>query len=145
MTAIGSEQVALVGIIDPDVTAASTVTTGWVAAKDFFRFMAIVAFGTAGSSATLNAKIQQATDGSGTAAKDLTGSAITQMLVSDKQTKINFAASDLDVDGGFTHVRLSATIAVATSDLTGILLGIDPRHAPASDNDAASVVEIVTV
>lgn len=140
---------AVVGAIDPDATAAGTVTTGWVEAADFNSFLAIVLAGTLGSSATLDAKIEQASDGSGTGAKDLSGSDITQLTQagtdSDKQALIQFRADDLDVDNSFTHVRLSITVATATSDAGGVLLGFGPRYGPASDSDASTVDEIVTV
>lgn len=144
-----SDVAAVVGAIDPDVTAAGTVTTGWVEAADFHMFLAVVMAGTLGTSATLDAKIEQATDGSGTGAKDLSGSSITQLTQagtdSDKQSLIQFRPDDLDVDNSFTHVRLSITVATATSDVGGLLLGFGPRYGPASDDDATTVDEIVTV
>lgn len=144
-----SERVAVLGNIDPDVYTANTYVTPWVAVANWASLMAIVFAGTLGSSGTLDAKIEQASDGSGTGAKDLSGSAITQLTQagtdSDKQAIINFRAEDLDINNGFTHVRLSMTVATATSDASGVLLGLDPRQGPASDNDASSVDEIVTV
>lgn len=144
-----SERAAIVGMIDPDVYTAATYVTGWVNAEDFASFLGIVMAGTLGSSATLDAKIEQASDSSGTGAKDLTGSAITQLTQagtdSDKQALINFRAEDLDINNGFTHVRLSITVGTATSDAGAMLLGFDARQYPASDTDAASVDEIVTV
>jgi hypothetical protein len=142
-----SDRAAIVGVIDPDVTAAGAVSTGWVAAKDFLTFMAIVFAGTLGSSATLDAKIEQASDSSGTGAKDVTGKAITQLTQagtdSDKQAIINVKQSDLDIVNGFTHLRLTITVATASSDAGGVLLGFDPAFGPASDYDAATVDEIV--
>jgi hypothetical protein len=142
-----SEQVAVVGNIDPDAYAASTVTTGWIAAKNFHRFLAIVQAGDLGASATLDAKLQQASDGSGTGAKDITGKAITQLTQagtdSNKQALINLRPDELDLDNGFTHFRLSMTVAVATSDAGGIVLGVGPRSGPAQDSDDAAVDEIV--
>ncbi len=142
-----SEQVAVVGRIDPDVTVASTVTSGWIAASKFHRFMAVVMAGTLGASATLNAKLEQATDSSGTGAKDITGKAITALTQAgtddDKDAIINLRPDELDLDNSFTHFRLSCTVAVATSDMGAIVLGVGPRTGPAQDNDAASVDEIV--
>lgn len=142
-----SERAAIVGVIDPDVTAAGDVSTGWVAAKDFHNFMAIVFAGTLGSSATLDAKIEQATDSSGTGAKDVTGKAITQMTQagtdSDKQAIINVKQCDLDIANSFTHLRLTVTVATASSDAGGVLLGFDPAYGSANDYDAATVDEIV--
>lgn len=149
MTAIlrPSDQVAVVGNIDPDAYAASTVTTGWIAAKNFERFLAIIQAGTLGVSATVDAKLEQASDSSGTGAKDITGKAITQLTQAgtddDKQALINLRADELDVANAFTHFRLSVTVGTAASDAAGIVLGFGGRYQPASDNDAASVDEIV--
>ena len=143
-----SDRVAVVGAIDPDATAAGTVTTGWVSIAQFASVMAVIMAGTLGSSATLDAKLEQATDSSGTGAKDVTGKAITQLTQgspdgSDQQAIINCCQQDLDTDNDFAFVRLSVTVATATSDVGALLLGFDPAYAPASDNDAASVAEIV--
>lgn len=147
--ALASEQVAVVGRIDPDATGASTVTSGWIAVEDFYNFAAIVQTGTLGTSATVDAKLEQATDSSGTSAKDITGKAITQLTQagtdqSDKEAIINLKADEVDLANDFTHFRLSVTVGTATSDLGAIVLGVNPRYAPASDNDIAGVDEIVS-
>lgn len=138
-----SDRVAIVDVIDPDVTIASTVEGAWIDLADFDSVMGIILFGTAGSSATLDAKFEQATSSGGAGAKDITGKSVTQMLVSDKQAIVNVRSDELDVAGGFAFVRFELTVAVATSDVCAIVLGLDGRHQPASDNDASSVVEIV--
>lgn len=142
-----SQQAAVVGVIDPDATAASTVTTGWINMADFEAVQAIVMAGTLGTSATLDAKIEQASDGSGTGAKDITGKAITQLTKAggddDKQAIINVFADELDISNNFTHVRLSMTVGTATSDAGAVVLGHYPHYGPASDRDAATVAEII--
>lgn len=143
-----SQHAAVVGAIDPDAYSASTVTTGWINMEDFDAILAVVMAGTLGSSATVDAKLEQATDSSGTGAKDVTGKAITQLTQagtdSDKQALINCRADELDVNNGFTHVRLSMTIGTAACDAGGLVLGFYPKYGPASDNDAATVDEIVS-
>ena len=147
-TMIPSDQVAVAAVIDPDATAAGTVTSGWVSMADFEKLMAVVFAGTLGASATLDAKLEQATDSSGTGAKDITGKSITQLTKAgsddDKQAVINVSAEELDVTNDFDHVRLSMTVATATSDVGGVVLGFNPRFGKASDSDASSVDEIVT-
>lgn len=141
-----TDMIALVGAIDPEAQGTGDVSTGWVAAADFNAFMAVVMAGTLGASATLDAKIEQASDGTGTGAKDVAGKAITQLVKAsndDDQAIIEFDGSDLDVDNNFTHVRLTLSIGTAASDIAGLLFGIDARYMPASDNDAATVVEII--
>lgn len=147
MNSLASERAAVLATIDPDVTTASTVVSDYCDMSKFGRVMAILLAGTLGSSATLNAKLVQATDSGGTGVKDITGKAITELTEagtdSDKQAIINCMAEELDVEGGFTHIALSVTLGVATSDLGAVVLGFDARHEPASDNDLASVDEIV--
>ena len=147
--AVGSEVAAIVATVDPDVLTAATHTSDWVDAGKFESLMAIVMVGTMQSSSTLNAKLEQATDSGGTGAKDISGSAITELTQagtdSDKQVIINCRAEELDTPNGFDFVRLSMTVAAASSDGAGMILGLNPRYAPASDNDLASVDEIVTV
>ena len=144
---LASEAIAIVATIDPDVTVASTVVSDWVAMADWETILAVVLAGTLGSSATLDAKLEQATDSSGSGAIAITGKAITQLTDggsdSDKQALINCTGAELDVAGGFTHVRLSMTVATATSDVAGLIIGQGARYGPASDNDLATVDEIV--
>lgn len=153
--ALPSEEVALVDAIDPDAYGEGAVSTAYIAAKNFHSFMATVYAGTMASNHTLDAKIQQATTSGGGSVKDLTGASITQLTAagtdSDKQAIIQFRTQDLDVANGFDFVRLTLTLASTASPFSGntdfgaALYGFHPRHAPASDNDNASVDEIVTV
>lgn len=141
-----SDDVRIVGVIDPDANTAGALSTAWVSMSSFQNVMAIVMAGTLGSSGTLDAKLEQATDGSGTGVKDITGKAITQLTQagtdSDKQAVINCRADELDVANGFDYVRLTMTTAVATSDSAALLLGLDQRYEPTAD--LASVDEIVS-
>lgn len=144
-----SEKVAVVATIDPDAYTAAAYTSDWVNAENFQQLMATVMVGALGTSATLDFKLQQATDNSGTGAKDITGAAITQLTQAgtddDKQAIINLNPEKLDVANGFTFVAMVMTVAVATSDCGAIMHGLWPQYGPASDNDLASVDEIVTV
>lgn len=139
-----SEAVAVVANIDPDAYSAAAYTSGWVAVENFHQFLAIVQAGTLGSSATLNFKLQEATDGSGTGAQDITGKAITQLTQagtdSDKQAVIELNSED--VTTGYTHVAMVMTVGTATSDAGAIMLALNPRYGPAYSNDATTVDEI---
>lgn len=145
-----SEACAVLGTIDPDATAASTVVSDYVDMGKFERIMVVVMAGTLGTNATVDASILQATDSAGTGAKALTtAKAITQMTQagtdqSDTQAVINVLADDLDIDNDFDHVAVSVDIGTATSDFAAVILGFNPRSMPASDNDLASVGEIVS-
>ncbi|HEX9810635.1 MAG TPA: hypothetical protein VGA88_00910 [Burkholderiales bacterium] len=143
-----SEQAALVATVDPDALTATDHTSDWVDMGKFESILAIVLLGDLGAEAEVTAKLEQATDSDGTGAKDITGKAITTATHSppdsDKQMLINCRAEELDLDNSFRYVRLSMTVATATSDGAGLILGFNPRQLPASDNDLASVDEIVT-
>lgn len=142
-----SERAAIGGVIDPDANGAGALTTDYVNMGEYKSAMGIVLVGTLGTSGTIDAKLVQATDSAGTGSKDITGKAITQLTDAgsddDKQAIINVRAEELDVDNGFDHVALTLTTAAATSDSAALVLGLDPRNGPASDNDLASVDEIV--
>ena len=148
-TFLPSELAAVVAVIDPDANTAATYTTGWISMADFATIMAVIMAGDLGASATLDAKLEQASDGSGTGAKDITGAAITQMTQaggdSNKQAILQCYAEDMDIGSDFTHVRLSMTVATATSDCSAVVMGMGARYGPASDHDAASVSEIVSL
>ncbi|MGY4224337.1 hypothetical protein ACVMIH_001698 [Bradyrhizobium sp. USDA 4503] len=146
MTSLTSEKVVLAGIINPAANAAGTLTTNWVSMATFEELLAIIAAGALGVNGTIDAKLQQAQDGTGTGAKDIVGKAITQLTQagtdkSNKQAQINVRAEELDRNGGFSFVRLSMTTAVATSPSTAVLLGVSARYSPAAP--AASLVETI--
>lgn len=141
-----SEQLALVASIDPISQAAGTVTTGWVSAGAACRFLAVIKSGVLGASATLDAKLQQATDSSGTGAKDITGKAITQIVKATgdgKQAMINLRSDELDMNGGFAYVRLSLTVGTAASLVSADLYAGVVDNAPATGLNAASVAQVV--
>lgn len=142
-----SDQATLLAKLDPVSQGVATVTTGWVLAAAFHQLRATLAVGVLGAAATVDAKLQQATDGAGTGVKDVTGSAITQLTKAaaddNKVVEINLDPNKLDVDGGFDYVRLSVTVAVAASLIAAILEGFNPRYGVAAH--IAAVKEVVTV
>jgi len=144
-TAKLSEIVGVVGGVAPVSQAAGSVSTGWVNVKNFHSFLAVIQSGVLGASATLDAKIEQASDGSGTGVKDVTGKAITQIVKASgdgKHALISFRTQDLDTNNAFNHVRLTLTVGTAASLVGGVLIAT-PRYMPATDFDAATVVQAV--
>lgn len=142
----GSEAVAVLDVVNPSAQGAGAATTGWVSAAQFQKFLAIIQAGTFGSSATIDAKIQQATSAAGAGAKDITGKAVTQLLAAggnNVQCEINLDAQELDVNGGFAFIQLSVTVGTAASGTSAVLLGLGGRLGPASNFNNASVVQIV--
>ena len=142
----GSELLSILATIDPVSQAAGSVTSGWVSAANFHSFLAVVQTGVMGASATLDAKIQQDQDNTGTGVKDVTGKAITQIVKAtgdNKQAFINLRPEDVDNINGFGFVRVSLTVGVAASIVSGQLIGLNPRYATADAYNQAAVVQII--
>ena len=147
INSLGSERAAGVAVVDPDANTAAAYTSAYVSMSDFNQVLAIVQTGVLGSSATVDFKLVQATDSGGTSSKDISGKAITQLVKAsndDDQAVINCRSEELDVANGFDYVAMVMTVGTATSDTSAIMLGMTARYAPASDNDLASVQEIVS-
>lgn len=143
-----SDLIAVAGVVSPDALAAGDHSTGWINMAEFTQIMAVIQSGVLGASATLDAKLEQATDGAGTGVKDITGAAIAQLVKASNdndQAVIEMSAEALDVDNSFTHARLTLTVGTATSDAGAVVLGCSPRFGPAKNYDLASVQEIVSV
>lgn len=141
-----SEQLALLASIDPASQAAGTVATGWISAANFERFLATLQTGVLGASATVDAKLQQAKDSSGTGAKDITGKAITQIVKAsgdNKQVEIDLRSDELDVNNGFSYFALSITVGTAASLIAAKVQGGMAKNDPASALNATTVAQIV--
>ena len=146
MSSNPSERVAVLATVDPDANTVGAITSDWADMTKFNSMMAIVQTGVMGASGTLDFKLQQATSSGGAGNKDISGKAITQLVKAtddDKQAVINVRADQLDVAGGFKFVAMVHTVGTATGDSGAVLLGLDPVHSTAADNDLASVAEIV--
>jgi hypothetical protein len=141
-----SESIALLATVDPVAQNPGTVTTAWVDQSVFFNVLALIQTGVLGAGATVDAKLQQATDAIGTGAKDITGKAITQIVKAsgdNKQAMISMKEADLDTEGGFRYVRLSITVGTAASLVGAALLGGVARFQPASNYNQSAVAQIV--
>jgi len=142
----GSELLAILATLDPVSQAAGTATTGWISVANHHGLLAIIQTGVLGTGATVDAKLQQALDTSGTGAKDISGKAIAQIVKAsgdNKQVLINVKPEDLDTVNGFGFVRLSVTVGVAASQTAAQVLGVNPRELPGDASNQAAVVQIV--
>lgn len=141
-----TEQLALVGQVSPVSQPAGAVSTGWVSAINFRRFLAVIKTGVLGASATVDAKIEQATSSVGAGAKDVVGKTITQIVKAtgdNKQALIGFRTVDLDTNGGFAWVRVTLTVGTAASLVTCDLYGGAARELPASRYNIGSIIQLV--
>jgi hypothetical protein len=141
-----SNRAVVAATIDPDAYTAAAYTSDYVSLADFESLMAVIMVGTMASTSTVDAKLVQATDSSGTGSKDISGKAITQLTEagtdSDKQAIINCRSDELDVAGGFTHVAVTVTVGTAASDMGAVIIGLDGRYQPVAD--LASVDEVIS-
>ena len=140
-TALGSEQWAIVGVIDPDAYGAGTELSDEIDMSLWSRLICIVQIGTSEATSTVDFKLQDS-DASGGTFTDISGKATTQFTAADddKQSIINLRFDEMNDDA--RYVRADLTVATAASDASCIIMGY-PRYFPASDNDLASVDEIV--
>ena len=141
---LGSESAAVVAVIDPDVTAASTVNSDGVDMSLYDNVSFILCAGTLGSNATLDMAVKSGSDNStfGTTVKSSTQMTQAGTDASDKQAVVNISAQDLTE--GDRYVRAEVTVGTATSDVGMVAIGFNPKHAPASDNDLSSFDEILS-
>jgi hypothetical protein len=155
--AIPSEAAAVVATVDPDAYAAGAQSSDEIDMSKFESIMAVVTVGTMGAGGLLDCKLQAATT-SGGSFVDVTGKAITQIsqatspLTSDVQAVINLRAEELwsttSPEAEYRYVKVVMTVAsvspLASIDAGVVVFGFNPRQGPASDNDLASVAEIIS-
>jgi hypothetical protein len=138
-----SEDVAILGVVDPQDAAASAKSTDWSDVSKFERIAGITLNGSI--AANIVAKLEQATSLTGASSKQLGICDLTHVAstADNDQTIIEAKADDLDTDSSFRFARLTLTPATSgTNQIAGLLVGYRPRYAPASDNDLASVTAI---
>lgn len=138
-----SEQLAIVGTIDPGAYTEAAYSTDTVDMRYHRRALFIVMAGTLGSSATLDFKVQESADDSNWS--DLTGKSITQLTQagtdSDKQAIVEVAAEE--ITSTKRYIKGVMTVGTATSDCGVIVLADCTRYNPANAYDLSSVDEIV--
>src|SRR5262245_28426320 len=95
---------------------------------------------------TVDFKLQESANSDGSSASDISGKAITQESGGDddnKQWVISVKSEELSA--GKRYVKALATIGNGTTNLIACVgLGVRPRFGPASDDDLASVSQIIT-
>lgn len=128
----------------PALTDNAALSTSWIDAGDALRIFGLVLVGA--TDTTTNAKFQQASDSSGTGAKDVTDAAITQVTSSgdNRHCSIELDPSKLDAANGFSWVRLTITAGDGTTggNIAGVVMA-EKRHQPVTQ--AAAYAEQIMV
>jgi len=110
-----------------------THNSAWVSLQDYHRAWFVLNLGDI-QIGTLDAGIQQAQDATGTGAKAITGKTITQLTAADGSDMvcIELQTEELDVDGGFEHVRFYITLGTVgvSAIYSAVLYGLISRFKP---------------
>ena len=142
----GSDQLAVLAVISPDTRLGGGFPSLFANSANWNYFLMVAQVGAFGASATFDARLQQATDSSGTTTKNITGKAITTLAAAggdNKQIMINLRPDELDLTGGFNWIRMVLNTATASTYCSAILYGMSGRNSPASVSNIASVVQII--
>lgn len=146
---------AAVTLVETADIGGTNATSAWVSMEEFSRVFAYVEIGTWNASDDLDeCRLEQATDGSGTGAKDLTTDAsggdydTANPVDADGNFVILEArAEDMDVANGFTFVRLYLGEGgnTGTDNVTAFLIRYGAKYKRAQQNGAAVTGEKVYV
>lgn len=143
-----TEMIGVIGCIDPDVHTAAAYITDEVDMNKWSRVLFIVMAGTLGSSATLDFAVKGgATTNAGSHSTAVTGKSITQVTQggtdgSDKQYLVEVTAEECAAQG-LNFIEGTMTIGTATSDAGVVVIGLREDYSDVTDQDLASVTEIV--
>jgi hypothetical protein len=128
-TELFSEGHEIIGRISPQ-SSSTAQNTGYLALGKHSRYVAIIQIGATAATATVDAKLQYALDGSGTGVTDITGKAITQILAATDDVDRMIELRTDELPEGATHIRLVVTCATAASLISAVVLGVSPYYKP---------------
>ena len=142
-----SEDVA-VSLVETADIGGTSASSSYVSMEGFNNAMAYLELGTFDSGDDIDTyKIQQATDSSGTSAKDLTTSASGGNYDTDAPLDadgnfgiIEIKAENLDTANGFTHINVTVAEAgnSGTDNVTMFLIRYNAKHKEEQKNGTAS-------
>ena len=146
----GKEFMAVVGVYDPVANAAAAVYTDYIDMGLFENVIGWVCLGDIGAVA-IDASIIAYTDTSAsnpTTIKSATQLGASATLNDNTQIQLECSAQEVNVASdtlSLRYVRFSMTPGGGITGSACILaIGFNPRNIPASDNDLASVQELVS-
>lgn len=136
-----SENFSIAATIDPQAVDNGSVTSDWVDMSLYRKVSFILNVGD--TDVTVDAKLQEAKDASGTDNQDITGFAITQLADTDDNEQVVIEIDSTDLSSGFSHVALVVTAADGTTGalVSAVGLAYDARYVAVSH--LASVTQVV--
>lgn len=139
-----SEQIAVVGTIDPALRDNTTADSDVIDMKLWRRVLFLVLLGATDIVVDFALRGSNNSDGSSSAA--ITGKSVTQLSATDdnEQVMVEITAEELET-AGYRYVFGRVTIGDGTlgANVAVAVLAGEGRYRPASDHDLASVSEIV--
>jgi len=116
-------------VVPQSVAAAGSASSGWVSVAQVKWAKVLALVGAGGG--TLAVKLEQATDSSGTSAKDLITAANLGITALDGTAKAAQADGDIpeniDVDNSFAYVRVTGTVTGGSGTIVSISLELGPQ------------------
>lgn len=138
-----NELIIPIAVLPPVTGAQASVESGWVDMADHEQVLAVINCGVFGT--TIDFKLQQATDASGTAKKDITGKAITQIVGNDEIATIECSGYEMDTANGFTFLAMDITTVGATAEAAAMLYGgPKDRYQPGTSIADENIQETIT-
>jgi len=141
-----SQQLAVVGVIDPASKSANTYLTGVIDMKLHRRVLFVLMVGALTTNNTTDFSIVGDTASGGSYATTITGKSITQLTQAgtddNKQVLVEVTAEEVAAQG-LRYIKGKLVTATAAALASVIALGSDGRYGPNSGNNIAAVDEIV--
>ena len=138
-----SDLIIPIGFIEPKTAAQASVESTWVDMEQEYQVLCVANVGVVGT--TLDLKLQQATDASGTSKKDITGKAIVQISTDDEIVTIECSADEMDSANGFTFLAADLTTVGATTACSVMLFGgPQGRYQPSTSLSAQDIKQTIT-
>jgi hypothetical protein len=136
-----SQALSLGAAVNPVSAAVGTSDSGKIDMQLFRRAIFFIEVGAVGAAGTVDAKLQESTDG--TTFTDLAGTnvAITQITTANKQASLECRAGQLTK----RYVRCRLTIGANAVLVACVAVGGECIHKPGSLNDDASVAQRAVV
>lgn len=129
-----SEQIVPLAVHYPATRQVAAHVSDWVLMSKYHRAFLYLSLGAMGASSTVDVKLQEAQNATGTGAQDITGKAITQLTKAGSDDNslvgIELRTEELDVNDGYEYVRFVVTIAVADCVYGATLFGLESRYEP---------------
>jgi hypothetical protein len=146
MSSKAYEKCAVIGTIDPQASISSTAkTTDVVDMGKWGQVMFVFMIGDAAAD-DIVAKVETCDSGGTNNADFKSADTLSAHATNNDNKQIVITVDANELAGGSTNADryVRGSLTAATNTITGacLVLGLEPKHGPANDNDLSSVVEI---